>query len=488
MRVGVITHGTRGDTQPFIALAQRLRAQGHEIAICCPASDVAMVLEHGLEAFGLTFDAKKLVKGDTMQAAFKTGDGNKCVEAFFQSVAEQKAAGANSPEEASEFVATYKPDIILAHISFPNFHVVAERHGVPVVLLMFMPWLPSRHALPAFKTRAQLEADGISEPIEAHRLLFEAFYSDKDLTETNELRGRWGMKPHTMAEMHALIQCIPTANCWSSAVIPEPADLALEFPLSRQTGYLFAEPPDGYVPPAKLQVFLDTPGTERPVYIGFGSLSAGSPRLVTEKVLRALIFAGKKRCVMAGGWGGIGPEHLDAELTENYATLKNFADVHVCKVEAVPHTWLLPQCSAAVHHGGAGTTGATLRAGLPTAIAPFAWDQPWWAEQLEDMGVGIGLSGMITQITVEELGVAIKRLTEDLAMIDQATCLGAQVRSEDGAERLEEFVKVSTSVPFSWPTPAHPQPSELPPPLWDRRVPHQKSCPAQKTNAKVGGA
>lgn len=487
MRVGVITHGTRGDTQPFIALAQHLKTKGLEMAICCPASDVAMVREHGLEAFGLTFDAKKMVKGDTMQQAMDSGDGNKCVEAFVQSVAEQKASGANSQEEASNFVDTYKPDILLAHISFPNFQVVAEKHQVPVMLMMFMPWLPSRHAFTAFKTRAQLEAEGVSEPIEAHRQLFEAFVGEKELAEANELRKLWGLEPQTIAEIHSVLQCIPTANCWSSEVIPEPADLSKEFPLSRQTGYLFADPPTGYVPPVQLQEFIDAPGQQRPVYIGFGSLAAGSPRLVTEKVLRALMLAGKKRCVMAGGWSGIGPEHLDADLTEDYETLKNFADTHVCKVDAAPHTWLLPQCSAAVHHGGAGTTGATVRAGVPTAIAPFAWDQPWWGEQLEDMGIGMGLSGMITQISAEELGAAIKRLTEDDGMIERAASLGAKVRAEDGAEQLGSFIEATVSVPFFWPTPAQPQASKLPEPLWDRLV-QKPTLSSQKLDAKVGGA
>jgi len=261
-------------------------------------------------------------------------------------------------------------------------------------------------------------------------------------------------------------------------VIPKPPDMASEFPLSRQIGYLFAEAPKGYAPPAGLQEFLRQ---ERPVYIGFGSLAAGSPRLVTEKVLRALQLAGKT-CVMAGGWSGIGPEHLDPELTEDYEGLKHFADSYVCKVDAAPHTWLLPQCSAAVHHGGAGTTGAAVRAGLPTAIAPFAWDQPWWAEQLEDMGVGVGLSGMITQISVEELGSAIKHLTEDSGMIARAAALGAQVRGEDGAGNLEAFIGATISAPFPWPTAARPSPSELPPALWDRPKRFDGA------DARIGGA
>merc|ERR1712151_728053 len=140
----------------------------------------------------------------------------------------------------------------------------------------------------------------------------------------------------------------------------------------------------------------------------------------TEKVVRALIIAGRKRCVMAGGWSGIGPEHLDPILTKDYTELKQFADSMVFKVDSVPHSWLLPLCSAAIHHGGAGTTGAVARAGIPTAIAPFAWDQPWWAERMECLGVGISLSSMITKISVEELAHEVKRLTTESGMIERA--------------------------------------------------------------------
>eukprot|EP00928_Gymnodinium_smaydae_P044961 TRINITY_DN30010_c0_g1_i1.p1 TRINITY_DN30010_c0_g1~~TRINITY_DN30010_c0_g1_i1.p1 ORF type:complete len:515 (-),score=85.17 TRINITY_DN30010_c0_g1_i1:257-1627(-) len=456
-----------------------------------------MVREHGFAAHGLTFDAKDVVKGEKMRKAMDSGSGNKCVEAFMDSIADQRLAGADSPEEASAFIDAYKPDIMLAHASFQSFVVLAERHQVPVVNVMFMPFLPSRVSFSAFTTKSQIEADGIMDaPIESHRQLWEAFLTQKDLHGINELRTRWGLPPHAcLAELHAAYQAIPTANCWSSSVFPEPEDLAVEFPFSKQTGYVFVEPPPNFEPPIELKTFLDAPGKERPVYVGFGSLSAGDPRIVTEKVLRALMIAGGKRCVMVGGWSGIGPEHLDPDLTEDYAVLKKFADMHVVKVDAVPHSWLLPQCSAAVHHGGAGTIGAGVRAGVPTAIAPFAWDQPWWAEQLELLGVGFGLSGMISQVDAVELGGAIKRLIEDDQMVARAADLGARVRSEEGVKELEAFVKASLSAPFSWPTPAQPVPSSPPPTLWDRvpgHVPREMakdmSADDRPEGGKVGGA
>mmetsp|Transcript_131596 Transcript_131596/g.281379 ORF Transcript_131596/g.281379 Transcript_131596/m.281379 type:complete len:505 (+) Transcript_131596:76-1590(+) len=492
MRVGILTQGTRGDVQPFLALAQQLHAKGHEVAICCPCSSAGMVREHGFEAHAMTFDAEKVVKSVRMQRAMETGDGNACIVAFFESQKEQKEEGADSAEQASAFVKAYRPDILVGHPSMVSFIIIAERYGLPVINAMFMPLLPSRSALPAFKTTVQLASEGILDnPLEAHRQMFMAFLGEADLAELNSLRERWNMKVYTsVAELHAAFQAIPYANCWSPAVIPEPSDLAAEFPLAQQTGYLFADPPPGYTPPMELQAFLDEPGVEKPIYVGFGSLSAGDPRIVTEKILWALILAGNLRCVIAGGWSGIGPEHLDPDLTERYTELKKFADAHVLKVATVPHSWLLPLCFGAVHHGGAGTTAAVARAGVPTIIAPFAWDQPWWAEQMQRLGVGIALPTMITKISAEKLGSAMARLAEDKTMAARAAKLGAAICSEPaGAERLVECLETVLSAPFAWPTATQPMPSAPPPPLWNRATPGPgcpKSGKVQASARKAG--
>jgi sterol 3beta-glucosyltransferase len=467
MRVAMLSHGTRGDVQPFIALALELQVRGHEVAICGPCSTSDLVRSHGIEAHSLTFDAKKMVNSEALQAAMKKGDGNECVKAYVEETKKQKSEGAHSPEEVNEFIGTYQPDVVIGHPSLMSFIVVAEKHGLPVVSAMFMPWLPSRFSHPCFQTLAAVTAQGyLDNPLETHRQLYHAFLNENELQELNALREGWGLQPYgNLSEMHAAFTQVPTANCWSTCVVPEPADMNTEFPLSRQTGYLFLDEAT-YEPPSELLAFLKD---KKPVYIGFGSLAAGDPREVTEKVLRALIAAGGKSCVMLGGWSGIGPEHLDSLLTKDYPMLKQFADKHVLKMESVPHSWLLSQCSGAIHHGGAGTTGAVARAGIPTAIAPFAWDQPWWAERMEALGVGIALSTMITKLSVEELGNAITRLTSDVEMAENAAALGAQIRSElSGVKQLADFVEGAVSAPFPWPTKVQPVGTPLLPPLWDK--------------------
>eukprot|EP00931_Biecheleriopsis_adriatica_P085960 TRINITY_DN60705_c0_g1_i1.p1 TRINITY_DN60705_c0_g1~~TRINITY_DN60705_c0_g1_i1.p1 ORF type:complete len:543 (+),score=111.47 TRINITY_DN60705_c0_g1_i1:221-1630(+) len=442
-----------------------------------------MVRSHDIEAYSLTFDAKKMVNSELLQAAMKTGDGNECVEATAKEMKRQEEEGADSPEEVCAFVAAYKPDIVVGHVSLANFHIVAERYGLPVVNAMFMPWLPSRVAYSAFTTLAAVTEKGqLDTPLETHRQLYDSWMDGARLEEFNKTRERWGLLPYSsVSEMQGALQAIPTANCWSVDVIPEPSDLAAEFPLSKQTGYSFLDEPE-YTAPEALRAFLEAPGKSKPVYIGFGSLSAGDPREVTEKVLRALLSAGRKRCVMAGGWSGIGPEHLHPELTEDYMELKRFADANVFKIEAAPHSWLLPQCCAALHHGGAGTTGAVARAGIPTAIAPFAWDQPFWAERMEHLGVGVALSTMITKLDVQELALAIQRLAEDTGMAERAAALGARICSErSGTERLAEFIEGSVNAPFAWPTKTQPLASAVPLPLWHRPIALNSSGVADDT-------
>lgn len=485
MRVGILSHGTRGDVQPFIALGLELKAGGHEVAICGPCSTSDLVRSYGLEAHSLTFDAKKMITSEKMQSAMRKGDGNQCVTAFIEESKKQKAEGADSTEEASTFVAAFKPDILVGHPSLPAFIVIAEKHGLPVVNAMFMPFLPSRTAYPLFKTLASIAAAGnLDRQVDLHRELYEAFLGKAELAELNQVRERWGLHPYSnLAEMHSTFQSVPFANCWSAAVVPEPADMVTEFPLARQTGYIFLDDPD-YKAPPELRLFLNSSVQDKPLYVGFGSLSAGDPREVTEKVIRALIIAGRKRCVMAGGWSGIGPEHLDPILTKDYTELKQFADAMVLKVESVSHSWLLPLCSAAIHHGGAGTTGAVARAGIPTGIVPFAWDQPGWAERMEMLGVGISLSGMITKVSVEELGLAIKRLTSDSMMAERAATLGAHIRSESsGAGQLAKFIEGSLTARLFWPTAAQPLASPLPAPLWDRGADRIRETPKRASVA-----
>lgn len=160
-----------------------------------------------------------------------------------------------------------------------------------------------------------------------------------------------------------------------------------------------------------------------PVSVGFGSMNNVDPEEITTRVLDALRRSGQ-RGVLLTGWGGIGSADLPDE---------------VFKTDEVPHDWLFGQVRAAVHHGGAGTTAASLRAGLPTVVVPFFPDQAFWGWRVSTTGVGPEPIPR-KKLTPERLAAAILRAATDVDMEKRARLLGEKIRAEDGvAQAIEAF-------------------------------------------------
>ena len=161
------------------------------------------------------------------------------------------------------------------------------------------------------------------------------------------------------------------------------------------------------------------------MYIGFGSMNHEDPEHNTRLAMRALALSGQ-RGVLLTGWGGLRRQEAPA-------------NVHF--VDDVPHAWLFPRMAAVVHHGGAGTTGAGLRAGVPTLITPLAPnDQPAWAERVVKLGVGPRLPGT-KALTAEKLAEAIQTAVNDQALRARAAGLGQALRAEDGVAKAVAIVE-----------------------------------------------
>jgi sterol 3beta-glucosyltransferase len=213
-------------------------------------------------------------------------------------------------------------------------------------------------------------------------------------------------------------EAMPVYYAYSPAVLPRPTDWPHRVHV---TGYWFLDPPPRWQPPEGLTRFLaDGPP---PVSIGFGSMASRDPQATLQLALHALALSGQ-RGVLLSGWAGIGKDH---DLPR-----------HVFAADSIPHGWLFPQMAAVVHHGGAGTTGAGLRSGVPAVIAPLAADQPSWARAVHQLGAGPAPIPF-PALTAERLAAAIRLAVTDQQMHYRAAELGTRIRAEDGPGRTTEL-------------------------------------------------
>ncbi len=170
---------------------------------------------------------------------------------------------------------------------------------------------------------------------------------------------------------------------------------------------------EDWQPSPELEAFIES--GPPPVYIGFGSMAGKNPERLARIVIEALQQTGQ-RGIIAAGWGGL--------------TTGQLPDT-IFPIDSAPHDWLFPRMAAVVHHGGAGTTAAGLRAGRPTIICPFLGDQSTWGQHVYDLGAG---SKPIPQkkLTVEKLAAALREVATSQAIQQSAAEIGEKIRQEDG--------------------------------------------------------
>jgi sterol 3beta-glucosyltransferase len=211
---------------------------------------------------------------------------------------------------------------------------------------------------------------------------------------------------------------VPILYPYSPSLLPVPKDFPAHVHV---TGYWFLDQTTTWQPEPELIDFLET-GTQ-PVYIGFGSIGARNAEKRTQIILEALEKSGQ-RGLFLSGWGGLKASNLPQT---------------VYMAESIPHDWLLPKVAAVVHHGGAGTTAAGLRAGKPSIICPFMADQPFWGKLVHQRGIG---PEPISQyrLTPDKLATAITTVVVDQTMKHRAAELGEQIRAEDGIGHAVEVI------------------------------------------------
>jgi sterol 3beta-glucosyltransferase len=410
MKILITTFGTRGDIQPFVALSIGLKHAGHEVAICTSEGYKSFVEEYQL---GYVFMSNEL-----LQLSQDSLDGAGGIAGTFKTVRKIPLAVRNMMDDEWKAALTFKPDLIIYHPKCLGSLHVAEKLNIPAIASLPLPlFTPTREFPVPFMSGIRL---GKWFNLPSYKIM--GLSSGMYTKATNDFRAKELDMPPLKRFPDLSVRSdgspVPILYPYSPHVLPVPDDFP---PHVHVTGYWFLDRFDGWLPSPELVRFLEA-GTP-PVYIGFGSMGGLGGHERTKVVLNALKQTGQ-RGLIASGWGGL----KASEAPDN-----------VFMLDAVPHDWLFPQVAAVVHHGGAGTTAAGLRAGKPSVICPFLGDQPFWGGIVQQLGVGPKPIPQ-TRLSADRLAEAIRVAVQDVEMHNRAEELGKQIRAEDGVARAVEII------------------------------------------------
>ena len=414
MRITITTAGSRGDVQPYVALGLGLKEAGHEVRLATYAPFEGFVRGHGLDYRPVTGDPGGAV-AELLEAGLNPVKGARTFRRFLGEALERNLSENWEACRDAEAV-VYSP------VGFLGQHV-AEKMGIPAVGAAVQPLFSRTRRFPSSllgkppgKVLQRGPLGGLYNRLTypaAEQLFWQAMRP-----VVGKARADLGLAPLPFLGPFADLgrRRLPVLYGWSPSVLPRPTEWG---DWLRTTGYWFLDHRPGWQPPAKLVDFLDA--GPPPVSVGFGSMNNVDPEEITTRVLEALRRSGQ-RGVLLSGWGGIGSADLPDE---------------VFKTDAIPHDWLFGRLRAAVHHGGAGTTAASLRAGLPTVVVPFFPDQAFWGWRVAALGAGPEPVPR-KKLTSERLAASILRAATDAKMGERARMLGEKIRAENGVARAVE--------------------------------------------------
>lgn len=415
MRIAIIAPGSRGDVQPYLALGKGLQGAGHDVRLLTHENFENLVKTQQLEYWPLRGNAQEVAESQEMRDLLEKG--NFLAIAAFQAKAAQRAA----LEWAEDgLAACQNVEMIIAGIGGLFLGLsFAELLRVPLLQAYYVPFTPTKAFPGALAPQPSLQLGGSFNRLSHHltrQVMWQASRSADTLARKKVLdlpaAPFWGPY-HSEA-----IQGMPVLYGYSPSVIPRPADWHEN---NHVTGYWFLDAEETWRPPSALIDFLESGSP--PIYIGFGSMGNRKPEETTGLIIEA-VKKSQQRAILHSGWNGL----QKSDLPES-----------IFMIDSIPHSWLFQRMAAVVHHGGAGTTAAGLRAGVPGIIVPFFADQPFWGARVAELGVGPKPIPR-KSLTAEQLSQAIQVAVTNADMRQRAANLGAKIQSEDGVAEAVEII------------------------------------------------
>ncbi|MHA7958377.1 glycosyltransferase [Streptomyces sp. L500] len=404
MRILIAAAGSRGDVAPYTGLGAELRRAGHDVTLAATDAYAHLVRAAGLEFRGLPADTRGRGAGTGRRDLMRT-------------------AAAFVTELGRGFADVVGDDtdlLLLSATTAPLGWHLTEATGTPSLGVYLQPTAPTGDFPPAVTgTRSLGRLANRAAGRFALRMV-DRLYEQA----AGELRDRLQLPPLSPSAMRRRQEQAdwPVLHGFSTALVPRPADWR---PGLKVVGTWWPHHEPAEPLPTELEDFLDAGSP--PVLIGFGSMASGDGERLSEIAVRALRRAGL-RGILQSGSAGLAADGDD-----------------VLTIGDVPHAPLFPRLAAVVHHAGAGTSAAALRAGVPAVTVPVTGDQPFWAGRLAALGAATGPIPF-PSLTAERLADALSRVTNEGAYARAAASAARLMGSEDGAgEALKAIEELTGS-------------------------------------------
>lgn len=410
-----MTLGTRGDVEPFLALALGLLRRGFQVRFATDLEFEALVRELGIAYCPINVRFLEAMRSPDGIAAIK---GDKKAVARLKKEIYQPAV---RQIFCDAWEAAQGADAIICNHALYYARLIAHKLDIPMLFGICSPFLSPTRAFP-FMWLTNRDLGGFINRLSylgIYQLVLQEYPFVKRVCRelgidpgsrfSNVLRHRGGH--------------IPVLYYFSPALLPRPGDWD---PSARIIGYWHLGRHNDWQPPPALEKFL-VQGPP-PIYVGFGSMVTNSQVELSELVATALQLSGE-RAVLCAGEGGIADPGLDSVFYTDY----------------IPFSWLFPRVKAVVHHGGTGVVNLGIKYGKPTVVCPLIADQAFWAARLHQQGIAPPpFASRYEGLTAHTLADAIKRAAGDAHMRERAEALGRELRAEDGVAEavrtIEEYI------------------------------------------------
>lgn len=417
-RVAILTFGSRGDVQPFVALARAMSRLGARPVVGAHPAHRGLVEGSGVEFSPLAGDPLEWMRS---QAQLRAMVRRPRVVGEVQRFAQRWTPVVREMLDQSLRLAESSDAVVFSHGALAGPHL-AEGLGKPAAFASLQPW-DATGDYPSVTMRQAPRQPGPARRAfnrESHWLGEQVVWFPWRSTVNRWRRERLGLPgvPFLSTPWSGLSPSVARVYGYSPHVAVPPAD----WPPDRfVSGWWTLPHPETWRPPPDLADFLNA--GPPPIYVGFGShLPAGDVRNVDSAVDAVAKRLGV-RLVVAAGWSGLGSG--GAGSSERFT------------LSEAPHDWLFPRMRAVVHHGGAGTTGAAVHAGVPQVVVPAFFDQYFWSVRVIEAGVGQRVAS--PDFSAAALETALAAALEP-GVARRATALADLVRSDPGADGAAERI------------------------------------------------